>query len=350
MSANKSAEAIEKNPFEFNCPDCGSRVKENQERCPKCGVEFEFEEIVEGECPKCGMMIPSDTKVCPFCKTKFMVEEDSHLQRNTHHPVKPKTPEEDAMYMEMRIKYATLLEEVVKFIPMAQNFSLDVTEYQHMIDKASRMEQQGNLSSAVYRLTCCRSAIRFGIEEAIQQDIVNLQKKIDTAKSMGGDTTEMVRSLGVLRERLAASYFQVALDEKKKGHRSADMLILKFSDARNSYDSLDKLVRKASYFNIDIKEQTEILKKAKSAGDSGDWGTMGSLCKNGRDTLMKVLPDILKAEMNTLKTQLLNASNEGKNVSVAMMLMKDANQAMKDQKYDEAAEKVVEIKNKLKKG
>ena len=51
-------------PARFFCDNCGTEVKRNSDRCPKCGRYFAFV-----RCPKCGYTGEEGnfTKGCPVC-------------------------------------------------------------------------------------------------------------------------------------------------------------------------------------------------------------------------------------------------------------------------------------------
>ena len=57
----------ERENFEFECPDCGTHILGYLTKCPKCGVEFVFEEVEETKCPRCGKNVASDAQTCPAC-------------------------------------------------------------------------------------------------------------------------------------------------------------------------------------------------------------------------------------------------------------------------------------------
>ncbi|MCQ5376370.1 MAG: zinc ribbon domain-containing protein, partial [Methanomassiliicoccales archaeon] len=60
MKANRSVNNEDHNLIEFDCPECGTHIVGEVSKCPKCGVEFVIEEVIEVECPNCGAVVPAD--------------------------------------------------------------------------------------------------------------------------------------------------------------------------------------------------------------------------------------------------------------------------------------------------
>ena len=55
---------------DFICPKCGARVRETEDKCPKCGVSFEG--VKQGKkCPKCGTINDADAAICMTCGHSF---------------------------------------------------------------------------------------------------------------------------------------------------------------------------------------------------------------------------------------------------------------------------------------
>jgi rubrerythrin len=52
----------------MSCSACGGRISLTDEKCPKCGAEFEEEEHV---CGNCGGVISENDAKCPKCGTKL---------------------------------------------------------------------------------------------------------------------------------------------------------------------------------------------------------------------------------------------------------------------------------------
>ena len=59
----------------FDCPECGSKIPIEANACPKCGVEFEIEEVAE--CPMCNELIDLSATKCPKCGAEFAEEEEA---------------------------------------------------------------------------------------------------------------------------------------------------------------------------------------------------------------------------------------------------------------------------------
>jgi|GEM_PF-3719584 len=50
------------------CGECGAIIPANARKCPKCGVEFEYDTV---KCSECGAWMPANSKVCNECGALF---------------------------------------------------------------------------------------------------------------------------------------------------------------------------------------------------------------------------------------------------------------------------------------
>ena len=57
----------------FKCSDCGRPLKEEEDKCPWCGVEITGEEYI---CGKCKKIVKSDDRECPYCGAPLLLESD----------------------------------------------------------------------------------------------------------------------------------------------------------------------------------------------------------------------------------------------------------------------------------
>jgi non-specific serine/threonine protein kinase len=58
------------------CPECKAEVPAHISRCPKCGVEFETEDVEVLQCPECGGTVHETDLKCPHCGVSFDEEEE----------------------------------------------------------------------------------------------------------------------------------------------------------------------------------------------------------------------------------------------------------------------------------
>lgn len=84
------------------CDNCGAIVKENDKACPKCGLEFEDEEVIKEKpeeifthreedssdqieefiCDNCGSVVKETDKACPNCGLEFEDDETIEEEKN----------------------------------------------------------------------------------------------------------------------------------------------------------------------------------------------------------------------------------------------------------------------------
>ena len=356
MASSSSSTEKEKESFEFDCPECGTHISGDSTKCPKCGVEFVIEEVSESECPECGKLIPSDSEECPACGAKFeIVMENDELAKQEQKERERELEKQKELARieaeqneEMKKQFPVLVAEVKPLMAMAKDFDIDTAECRRLIDKAVRAGKQKDIATAVQCVKECRSSVRFAIEERLTRDVEHLEKLVEVAKSMNGDTAEMSGSITKMREDIAKGELQAALEESKNARKTAEKVTGKYIEAHDICESLDKLVQNSERFYVDVREARNLLKEAQEAGERGDWSMMGILSRKGREDIMKTLPEVLKSEMRKAKSTLLDSKADGKDVSVMVKILKDAGMAMKREKYEETLDRLIEFKAEMK--
>jgi RNA polymerase subunit RPABC4/transcription elongation factor Spt4 len=342
--------------FEFDCPECGMHISGDSTKCPKCGVEFVIEEVSESECPECGKMIPSDSDECPACGAKFeiLVEDEEQAQQELKDREKEMEKQNELARIdaeqneELKKQFPVLVAEVKPLMAMAKDFDIDTSECRRMIDKAVRAGKQKDIATAVQCVKECRSSVRFAIEERLTRDMEHMEKLIEVARSMGGDTDEMTGSINNLRDKMSRDELQAALEESRNGRKIAEKITGKYIEAHDICESLERLVQNSERFYVDVREARNLLKEAQEAGERGDWSMMGILSRKGREDIMKTLPEVLKSEMRKAKSTLLDSKADGKDVSVMVKILKDAGMAVKREKYEETLDRLIEFKAEMK--
>ena len=356
MAGSSSSKEKEKESFEFDCPECGTHISGDSTKCPKCGVEFVIEEVSESECPDCGKLIPSDSEECPSCGAKFELvvegEEEAKAEQRERDREQEKQQEQaridSEQNEELKKQFPVLVAEVKPLMAMAKDFDIDTSECRRLIDKAVRAGKQKDIATAIQCVKECRSSVRFAIEERLTRDVEHLEKLIDVARSMGGDTAEMSESITRMREKISQGELLAALEESKNGRKTAEKVTGKYIEAHDICESLEKLVQNSERFYVDVREARNLLKEAQEAGERGDWSMMGILSRKGREDIMKTLPEVLKSEMRKAKSTLLDSKADGKDVSVMVKILKDAGMAMKREKYEETLDRLIEFKAEIK--
>ena len=360
MASSSSSKDKEKESFEFDCPECGTHISGDSTKCPKCGVEFVIEEISESECPECGKLIPSDSEECPACGAKFELVTENEEQAKQELKEREREREKELEKQkelarieaeqneEMKKQFPLLVAEVKPLMAMAKDFDIDTAECRRLIDKAVRAGKQKDIATAVQCVKECRSSVRFAIEERLTRDLEHLEKLIEIAKSMNGDTAEMTDSINKMREGITRGDLQAALEESMTARKTAEKVTGKYIEAHDICESLDKLVQNSERFYVDVREARNLLKEAQEAGERGDWSMMGILSRKGREDIMKTLPEVLKSEMRKAKSTLLDSKADGKDVSVMVKILKDAGMAIKREKYEETLDRLIEFKAEMK--
>lgn len=348
MAVDPSSEGEE---FEFDCPECGHHIKGELPKCPKCGVEFVIEEVTEITCPACGETISASATSCPKCRTEFEIEEIVVTGRPAEKPAAPEPPAKSAPQVDteaLRKRFPELVTEIKPLLAMAKEYNIDTSEARRLIDKSVRAGKQGDVAAAVEQATQCKASILKSIDNRLDTDVGHLERLVEVAKSMSSNPAGITESIKVVKERRSTGDLEGALKEALAGKKQAEKLTGKYIEANELCDSLNKLINSCERFYVDVREAKKLLAEAKDAGDHGDWSMMGILARKGREEILKTLPDLLTGELKKAKSMLLDAKAEGKEVSTLVKLLKESATAFKQEKYEEALDRLIEFKSEVK--
>jgi DNA-directed RNA polymerase subunit RPC12/RpoP len=334
--------------FEFDCPECGTHILGEVDRCPKCGVEFVIEEVAEIECPQCHATISGESVSCPKCGHSFQqppapVEEAEPVEKVPD----PKELEERAaaaQQKELREEFSELVNEVGPMLAMAKDFSIDTTATRRLIDKAVGLGKRREIDPAVKTMRECRELIIRSLVDRLERDIMYLENLAVVARKMSSDHQSIEKVIADTKERYAVRDYEGALNQARSGKRLAEQLTGKYVEAHDLYEALEKLILNSERFYLDVRESRKLLNEARDAGETGDWTTMGILSRKGREELNKVLPEMLTVELRKAKQSLLDAKSNGKDVTAMVKILKDAGVSMKREKFEEALERLTEFR------
>jgi DNA-directed RNA polymerase subunit RPC12/RpoP len=347
VAGNSSGEAEE---FEFDCPECGHRIKGEVSKCPKCGVEFIIEEVTEITCPACGETISASATSCPKCKTEFVIEQEAVVSKPAEKPPAPE-PAKAAPQVDvegLRKRFPELVTEIKPLLALAKEYNIDTAEARRLIDKSVRSGKQGDVAAAVEHALQCKASILTAINGRLDSDLDHLEKLVEVAKFMSSNPAAISDSIKAVKDRRSLGDLEGALKEAMAGKRQAEKLTGKYIEASELCDALNKLINSCERFYVDVREAKKLLAEAKDAGDHGDWSMMGILARKGRDEILKTLPDLLTAELKKAKSMLLDAKAEGKDVAMLVKLLKESGTAFKQEKYEEALDCLIEFKSEVK--
>jgi predicted RNA-binding Zn-ribbon protein involved in translation (DUF1610 family) len=338
--------------FEFDCPECGVHIIGEVSKCPKCGVEFVIEEVAEVQCPSCGKTIPADARSCQNCGAQFESEAKSApvVPPQPIDPPQAAPPVEQAMQKDkmsqeaLRKRFPELVAEVKPLLALANDYGMSVSEGRRLIDKAVRAGKDNDVVSAVNYVKECKESIVTTLNNRLDHDIEYLEKLANVAKSLNSSPTVLFDSIKVIKEKRTIGDMEGALKESANGRKQAEKLTGKYIEANELCEGLEKLIQSSERFYVDVREARKLLSEAKDAGDHGDWSMMGILARKGNDEILKTMPDILHNELKKAKTLLLDAKAEGKDVTMMVKLLKEAGNAHRQKRYEEALERLIEFK------
>ncbi|MBI0584610.1 MAG: zinc ribbon domain-containing protein [Methanomassiliicoccus sp.] len=331
--------------FEFDCPECGTHIQGEVDRCPSCGVEFVIEEVAELECPACHAAMPGDSRSCPLCG-RGMVE-DAPLREQQEPERKDLKEEAEKEQKErekaLREEFSVLVSRVGPLVALAKDHSIDTTAARRQIDKAVTLGKRREVDPAVRSMRECQEMLERSIADRLERDIMYLEGLAEVARKMGSDHQAIEKVVADTRERMSAQDLAGALDQVRSGKLLAEQLTGKYVEAHELYEGLEKLILNSEMFYLDVREPRKLLNEAREAGDGGDWTTMGILARKGQEELNGALPDMLAVELRKAKQSLLDAKARGKDVTTMIKVLKDAGVSMKRERYGEALERLTEF-------
>jgi predicted RNA-binding Zn-ribbon protein involved in translation (DUF1610 family) len=338
--------------FEFDCPECGVHIMGEVSKCPKCGVEFVIEEVTEVQCPSCGTTVPADATSCQNCGAQFEIEVITAPVASSP-PIAPSVaplPDEPVVQQDkmsneaLRHRFPELVAEVKPLLSLANDYGMNVSEGRRLIDKAVRAGKDNDVVSAVNYVKECKESIVTALNSRLDHDIEYLEKLANVAKSLNSSPAVLLDSIKLINERRAISDLEGALKESANGKKQAEKLTGKYIESNELCEGLEKLIQSSERFYVDVREARKLLSEAKEAGEHGDWSMMGILARKGNEEILKTMPDILHSELKKAKTMLLDAKAEGKDVTMLVKLLKEAGNAHRQKRYEEALERLIEFK------
>jgi hypothetical protein len=331
--------------FEFDCPECGTHIQGEVDRCPKCGVEFVIEEVAEIECPYCRATIPGESELCPRCGQAILEAPPMEEPQNGDIPTAKETQdlEQAALQKALREEFSELVGEVGPLMDLAKDFSIDTIATRRLIDKAVGLGKRREIDPAVRTMRECREMLVRSLADRLERDIMYLENLAEVARKMNSDHQAIEKVIGDTKERYAVRDFEGALNQARIGKRLAEQLTGKYVETHDLYETLEKLILNSERFYLDVRESRKLLNEAREAGEGGDWTTMGILSRKGREDLDKALPEMLAVELRKAKQVLLDAKANGKDVTAMVKILKDAGVSMKREKYEEALERLTEF-------
>lgn len=362
MKANRSGNDEDRNQVEFDCPECGTHIVGEVSKCPKCGVEFVIEEVIEVECPNCRAVVPADLERCPKCNAKLEISKEGAGEVKTsmkgevgamgttieEPSAKAEEREAEEKEIELRKQFPLLVEEVKSLLALANEFNIEVNEAKRFIDKAVRAGKQRDVTSAVNFVQESLARARETIEEKIAREIEYLEKLVEVSSQTGSDPKVILQSIEVIKAKRNGGDLKGALIEIRNAKSVAEQITGRYVEASEMCEALEKLIKNSEYLYVDVREARRLLNEARDAGKHGDWTMMGVLAKKGREELLKMLPEVLREELKKSKEALLDAKAEGKDVSSLIKILKDGAVAFKRNDIEETLERLVEFKAEMK--
>jgi hypothetical protein len=344
VSTSTANDAVD--DFEFDCPECGTHIRGEVDRCPKCGVEFVIEEVNEAECPVCHGMIPTDSDDCPLCDHALHPVEPTPEQLDAER----RAQEEEAGRIkeergrQLREEFSALVAEVGPLLTLAKDHSIDTTASRRLIDKAVALGKRREIDLAVQTMRDCKAMLERTISDRIERDIMYLENLSDVARRMNSDHQAIEKVVADTKGRYLAKDYAAALELTRSGKRLAEQLTGKYVESHEMYEGLEKLITTSELFYMDVREPRKLLSEAREAGETGDWTTMGILARKGREELNKALPDMLSVELKKAKQSLMDHKARGEDVSSMIKVLKDAGVAMKRERYEETLAHLTEFR------
>ena len=232
-----------------------------------------------------------------------------------------------------------LVAEVKPLLALANEYGMNVSEGRRLIDKAVRAGKDSDVATAVKYVKECKTSIMAVLNGTLDHDIEYLEKLASVAKSLNSSPASLLDSIKLINENRALGNLEGAFKESANARNQAEKLTGKYIESNELCEGLEKLIQSSERFYVDVREARKLLSEAKDAGEHGDWSMMGILAMKGNEEIHKTLPDILLSELKKAKTLLLDAKSEGKDVTIMVKLLKEAGNAYRQRRYEEALDR-----------
>lgn len=305
-----------------------------------------IEEVAEVECPACHGMVPGDSGKCPLCG-KDLAPAPGEKSAETGTGAKPPEASVEAPAPDgknLKAEFSDLVEEVRPMLALAKDYAIDASTARRLIDKAVSLGKRREVDQAVQAMRECKELLQRSINDRLERDIMYLENLADVATKMNSDFSGVQKIIAEVKAKKDEGDLEGALAEARNGRMLAEQLTGKYVESHEMYEALEKLILNSERFYLDVREARKLLNEAREAGEGGDWNTMGILARKGREELLKVLPNVLTAELRKAKQSLLDAKSQGKDVTSMVKILKDAGVAVKREQYQEALERLTEFK------
>jgi hypothetical protein len=248
----------------------------------------------------------------------------------------------------LRKRFPELVAEVKPLLILANEYGIDVSEGRRLIDKAVRAGKDNDVVASVNYVKECKESIVTVLKNRLDRDLEYLEKLVNVAKSLNANPAILLDSIKLIGEKRAIGDLGGAFKESANGKKQAEKLTGKYIEANELCEGLEKLIQSSERFYVDVREARKLLSEAKDAGDHGDWSMMGILARKGNEEVLKTMPDILLSELRRAKTMLLDAKAEGKDVTILVKLLKEAGNAHRHKRFEEALDRLIEFKAEAK--
>jgi hypothetical protein len=245
---------------------------------------------------------------------------------------------------EMRKRFPELVAEVKPMLALANEYGMNVSEGRRLIDKAVRAGKENDVLTAVNYVKECKTSIMAVLNGTLDHDIEYLEKLASVAKSVNSNPAPLLESVKLINEKRVLGDLEGAFKESANARKQAEKLTGKYVEANEICEGLEKLIQSSERFYVDVREARKLLSEAKDAGEHGDWSMMAILARKGNEEIMKTLPDIILSELKKAKTLLLDAKAKGKDVAIMVKLLKEAGNAHRQRRYEEALDRLIEFK------
>jgi len=367
---------------EFACPDCGTRVAANAQRCPTCGAEFADEEAVEQfECPLCNAVVDVDATSCPSCGVAFAqevasppaplrpareprpaatapeaaVDELGTTDRSVPTPSRPaagssvmerlwrvvesrRIPPDDvladrgALYKEL----PRIVSDVKPLLLLAKKVGVEIAQEKELISDAITHGKKRDVERAVQLIREAQFRLEETFATALAKRIESVLVEAERSRQTGGDIGEVVTLCTSAIEALEKRDYGASADMIKAAKQEFDARSGGYGKARQEYELSKSLVIDARKLGLDLREANTDLRRAESALQAQDWDQATLLSVQARQSLFKALPGLLSAEMKKARNALLEMKVKGGDLAKPVGILKQASIHMKREEFADA--------------
>ncbi|MFO8110732.1 MAG: hypothetical protein R6U17_09500 [Thermoplasmata archaeon] len=247
---------------------------------------------------------------------------------------------------QIKAEINTLTTELRNLIINARANEIDVADANEMINMAKIFANNRSYKKAKTLLIDGIDHIESVINEEIIKRISSMEKSLE---NIGDEKTkkESRKHLELAKEAWNSHDFQEAFAQLSTAVKRSEEGKSSKEKAIDNIESLTRLVEKLEFIGVDVGEAYDVLNRGKEKveNSSNEEGT--GIAVKTEKKIMEDIPDKLKKIVKETEDELQEAKLSGKNVSMHIFLLKQANSSLRKNDVKKSVEYIKKYKEEM---